>query len=347
MKDSPKILIIKLSSLGDIIHTLPAFQSLRASFPEGRIDWLVECRLAFLLSAVPGIDHVIPIDTRALRHTLVSRQSWHRLLEPIRRLRSVRYDAAIDFQGLIKTAVIGFGSRARMRIGFAKTLVRERPAQWFYQRKVEKPVVPIHVARLNLLLAMAAGARQSELTACLRAGDADTRTMEGRLLQEQLSDFAIINPGGGWPTKKWQPARYGQLAVRIQNELQMKVVVVTGPGEESLYREIAAECGGRLPVHLDVPFLQLIPLLQRARVVISGDTGPLHLACALRIPVVAIMGPTAPTRNGPWTETDEVVVHYLPCSFCNGRSCPTGNECMDIGVEEVFRAVVRRLEKKH
>jgi lipopolysaccharide heptosyltransferase I len=347
MKDSPKILIIKLSSLGDIIHTLPAFQSLRATFPEGRIDWLVERRLAFLLSAVPGIDHVIPIDTRALRNNFTSRQSWYRLLEPIRSLRSLRYDAVIDFQGLFKTALISFSSGAKTRIGFSKALVRERPAHWFYQRKVEKPAAPVHVARLNLLLAKAAGACQSELTACLQAGDADTRTIASRLLQEQLSEFAVINPGGGWPTKKWQPARYGDLAARIQNELQMRVVVVTGPGEASIYQEIAAKCTGRLPVHLDVPFLQLIPLLQRARVVISGDTGPLHLACALGIPAVAIMGPTSPIRNGPWSETDRVVVHYLPCSFCNGRSCPTSNECMDIEVEEVFEAVVRRLEKEH
>jgi ADP-heptose:LPS heptosyltransferase len=94
-----------------------------------------------------------------------------------------------------------------------------------------------------------------------------------------------------------------------------------------------------------MPFLQLIPLFRRASLVISGDTGPMHLACALSTPVVAIMGPTAPVRNGPWSDRDEVVVHRLPCSFCNGRVCPTQNECMDISVEEVFAATVRRLEK--
>jgi heptosyltransferase I len=347
MRDSPKILVIRLSSLGDILHTLPAFQSLRSTFPGSRIDWLVERRLAFLLSAVPGIDHVIPIDTMSLRTDLMNRQSWQQLLEPVRALRHLRYDAAIDFQGLLKTAVISFSSGAKTRIGFSKTLVRERAAQWFYQRKIAAPAVPVHVARLNMLLAEAAGAREGGLTVCLRAGDEETRAIETRLRQEQLSKFAVINPGGGWPTKKWSPARYGHLAQRIQDELRMRVAVVTGPGEESIYQEISAKCSGPTPVHLNVPFLELIPLFQRARVIISGDTGPLHLACALNIPVVAIMGPTAPIRNGPWSEADEVVVHHLPCSFCNGRSCPTNNECMDIAVEEVFKAVVRRTEKEH
>ncbi len=346
MNESPKILIIRLSSLGDILHALPAFHSLRGAYPEARIDWLVEHRLAYLLGLVDGIDRVIPIDTRALRVNVLRGESWRRLYEPMRTLRKMHYDVAIDFQGLLKTAWISLLSGARTRIGFSKALVRERPAHWFYNRTVSAPSVPVHVARLNLFLAEAAGAHSSALTARLKARVEDTQAIEERLAQEQLSTFIVINPGGGWPTKKWPPARYGALAARIQRELQVPVVVVTGPGEESLYQEIAGQCPGRRPAHFAVPFLELIPLFQRARLVISGDTGPLHLACALGVPVVAIMGPTSPVRNGPWSENDRVVVHQLPCSFCNGRSCPTSNECMDIPLEEVFDAVVTRLEKE-
>ncbi len=346
MNETPKILIIRLSSLGDILHALPAFHSLRRAYPEARIDWLIERRLAYLLSVVDGINQVIPIDTQALRVNLLRVSSWCRLFEPMRTVRKMHYDVAIDFQGLLKTAWISLMSGARIRIGFSKALVRERPAHWFYNRTVPTPSVPVHVARLNLLLAKAAGAHSSALTARLRARGEDTQAIEGRLAQQQLSTFIVINPGGGWPTKKWQPARYGALAARIQSELQVPVAVVTGLGEESLYQEIAGQCPGLPPAHFAVPFLELIPLFQRAQLVISGDTGPLHLACALGVPVVAIMGPTSPVRNGPWSENDQVVVHQLPCSFCNGRSCPTRNECMDIRVEEVFDAVVSRLEKE-
>ena len=345
MKESRKILIVRLSSLGDIIHTLPAFRSLRERFPGARIDWLVERRLAFLPGAVAGIDQVIPIDTHALRARFTDRESWRRLYEPLRMVRGRRYDVVIDFQGLIKTALLTRLSGAVLRIGFSKELVREKPAHWFYHRTAKDPGTAMHVARLNLLLAQEAGATAGELSASLTVSDEDDRAIGSRLLREQLSGFVIINPGGGWPTKRWEPARYGALAAKIEKELGLRVVVTTGPGEEMLYQQIAAACAERLPAHFPVPFLQLIPLLTRARLLVGGDTGPLHLACALGTPVVGIMWPTSPVRNGPWSGQDEAVVHQLPCSFCNGRTCPTANECLDIPVEEVFAAVVRRLER--
>ncbi|MGA2263386.1 MAG: glycosyltransferase family 9 protein [Acidobacteriota bacterium] len=345
MKDIRKILIVRLSSLGDIIHTLPAFQSLRATFPKARIDWLVERRLAFLLSAAESIDEVLPIDTHSLRANFARRDSWLRLWEPLQAVRARRYDLAIDFQGLLKTAFLSLASGARTRIGFSKALVRERPADWFYHCRVNGPAVPVHVARLNLLLAQAAGAGSGELRAHLKAGSEAIHAMESQLHHVQVGEYVVINPGGGWSTKRWHPARYAALTARIQKELELGVIVVTGPGEEGIFKDIANKCAEHPPFHFQVPFLQLIPLLSRARLIISGDTGPLHLACALGTPAVAIMGPTSPVRNGPWSENDEAVFHHLPCSFCNGRSCPTKNECMDISVAEVFAAIARRLER--
>jgi lipopolysaccharide heptosyltransferase I len=345
MAHRQSILIIRLSSLGDIIHALPAFESLRSTFPQSRIDWIVEQRFAFLLGAVEGIDEILTIDTRSLRNHLGSRQEWRRFWAQIAAARARHYDVAIDFQGLLKTAVLAFLTGARERIGFSKELVRERPAYWFYHTTLYQPPVAGHVAQLNLLLAEKAGAKPGELRAHLRASDKDTREIERRLLQEQLSDYIVINPGGGWPTKLWKPAKYGLLAARIEKELGHGIIVTTGPGEETLYKQIAENCTSMRPAHYQVPFLQLIPLFKRARLLVAGDTGPLHLACAVGTPVVGILGPTSPIRNGPWNTNDEVVVRHLPCSFCNGRTCPTANECMDISVEEVFGAVVRRLER--
>lgn len=345
MKESSRILVIRLSSLGDIIHTLPAYYSLRASFPGARIDWLVERRLAFMLSVVEGIDNVLPIDTRALRAAPLQAQSRRLFLDPVRAMRRSRYDLAIDFQGLMKTALLGFASRAALRIGFPAGLARERPAHWFYTKTIAPPVAPLHVTRLNLLLTQAAGASEANAPVKIRALSADTATIESRLSREGLTQFFVLNPGGGWPTKRWPPSKYGTLADRIQSETGLRAVITTGPGEDSLHTEIARACPGRPPVLFDVPFLQLIPLYRRAKLVIAGDTGPLHLACALGVPTVGIMGPTSPERNGPWTGRDEVVVHRLACSFCNGRTCPTQNECMDIAVEEVFAAAVRCLAR--
>jgi heptosyltransferase-1 len=111
-----------------------------------------------------------------------------------------------------------------------------------------------------------------------------------------------------------------------------------------LYETMAAHCSGVRPRHFAVTFLQLIPLYSRARLLVGGDTGPFHLACALGTPVVGIFGPTSPIRNGPWRESDEALARTLDCSSCHGRTCPTANECMEITVEEVFSAVVRRLK---
>jgi len=343
MSDPAKILIIRLSSLGDIVHALPAFQSLRRSFPEARLDWLVERRLAFFLEAVPGIDRIVPIDTHALRRQIARPEAWRLLVRPLREVRAVRYDLAIDFQGLIKTALLCRLSAARVRVGFSRELVRERPAHWGYQRTLGRPEAPAHIVRLNLLLAGVAGATAPGLPIALKAADADGAAVDDRLRRAKTSAFVVLNPGGGWPNKRWPPERYGALADLIRTRLGLEVVVTTGPGEESLYVGIAGACPKIPPLHMPVPFMQLIPLFQRARLVVGGDTGPVHLACALGIPVVAILGPTSPARNGPWSAADEVVVRCLPCSFCHRRACPTATECMDIPVEEVFAGVAKRL----
>ncbi len=339
------ILIIRLSSLGDILHTLPAYQSLRDSYPRARIDWLVEKRMAHLLSVIDGIDNVVELDTSALRSTPVSPGAWQGAWNTVRQLRSVRHDISLDFQGLIKTGFLSLLSGARTRLGFSRALVREWPAHWFYHRPLPKPKHPVHMVALNQLLASEAGAAQANRPVQISSRAEDEAAIETLLSGAGLHDYVVLNPGGGWPTKRWPPARYGELAARISGELDLPVVVTTGPGEDPLFDEIARHCPHSKPHDFRVSFLRLIPLIRRARLFVGGDTGPFHLACALGTPVVGILGPTDPARNGPWSTMDESVVRVLPCSFCNGRTCPTRIECMDIGVEQVFRAVARRLTR--
>jgi heptosyltransferase I len=345
MNASQKILIIRLSSLGDILHTFPAFTSLRTAFPDAQIDWLIERRMEFLLSAVQGINDILSINTRYIKHNPLSYAAWRDARQVIAAIRMQHYDISLDFQGLLKTGFLSLFSDAKIRFGFSKRLVREYPAHWFYHRKLDSANNRMHVVELNLLLAQMAGGIPSPPLTELRARQEDVQSIDALLSTERLSTFVVINPGGGWPTKMWEPLRYGLLAARIQKEMHLPVVVTTGPGEESLFAAIAQACGSPPPRHFQLSFLQLIPLLRRARLLIGGDTGPFHLACALGTPVVGIFGPTSPVRNGPWNRADESVVHLLPCSFCNGRTCPTQIECMDIQIDEVFQSVVKRLDR--
>jgi lipopolysaccharide heptosyltransferase I len=344
MSPPAKILIIRLSSLGDILHALPAFQSLRESFPAARIDWLVDRKAAFLPSSVAGVDNVFVIDTKSLRNGRL--KPWREAAKLLGTLRGVGYDISLDFQGLLKTAVLSVLCGARERLGFDRGLVRERPSHWFYTRRLDYRGPTAHVVTLNQMLAEAAGAAKSQARVRFAPEDTIACRIKEMLRIQQLSDFVVINPGGGWITKRWSPSRYGALAARIQNELGLPVVVTIGPGEEGLYEEIALNAPGPVPRRFQVSFMELIPLLRRARLLVGGDTGPFHLACALGTPVVGILGPTAPARNGPWSASDESVFRVLPCSFCNGRTCPTNNECMDLEVEQVFDSVVRRLAQK-
>jgi heptosyltransferase-1 len=337
MSASPGILIIRLSSLGDILHALPAFADLRASFPSSKIDWLVSEKHKSLLSAVRGIDAIRTLGTKEY--------GGFPLRSLLRDLRSQHYDFAIDFQGLLKTAVLSFLSGAHTRLGFSRGLVREYPAHWFYNRTQPKPQGQFHVLQLNRMLAGLTGAVPVSAPLEFYVPENDSRLVESMLRKEQLTDYVVINPGGGWSTKRWSLQKYGDLTKRIAVELGLPVVLTTGPGEETYYQAIADHCGGVQPRHFPVSFLQLIPLYQNAHLIVGGDTGPFHLACALGAPVVGIFGPTSPVRNGPWRSEDEVVARTLPCSFCYGRSCATENECMDISVDEVFAAVVRRLAK--
>ena len=341
MTDPLKILVIRLSSPGDILHALPAFAGLRAAFPDAKIDWLVGKSAGFLLSAVRGINTVHTFDKTTVFQSTLRSPLW----SLIRRLRAEQYDFSIDFQGLLKTAFLGYMSGASTRIGFPKNLVREPPAHWFYNRMPCKPEKTVHVIEMNRLLAGCIGTEIVKAELDLFVDDKDTGYIESLIEKRGLNNFVVLNPGGGWSSKTWKPEYFGQLAGKIQRELNHQVVVTTGPGEESLYEAISAQCSPPLPIHLQISFLQLIPLLRMARLLVGGDTGPFHLACALNTAVVGIYGPTCPVRNGPWGRNDEVVVRTLPCSLCYKRDCPADNACMDIGVDEVFAAVTRRLEK--
>jgi heptosyltransferase-1 len=285
--DGHSFLVVRLGSLGDLVHALPAVAALRLSFPDARIDWVVDRKWSPLLALVAGVDQVIPLTRSVPGHFAC-----------IRRLRSARYASAIDFQGLYKSAVLARLSAAARRIGFDGKVAREQGAAWFYTDRV----IPDgrHVAEMNLSLALRAGAQPpSEMRFPIRVPQNETCQVRERLSREGIVDYIVVNPGGGWRSKCWPAERYGELCAEMWNRHGLRAVVNAGPGEEELADGVVRAAGLAKPFVVQPALPELVAILTQARLVVAADTGPLHLAAALGTHVVGLFGPTDPARNGP------------------------------------------------
>jgi len=288
MSDATKrFLIVRLSSLGDLVHTIPAVAALRLSFPAARIDWVVDGRWAGLIELMSGIDHIIEL-----------RRSLQGQLSCIRDLRAAHYDCAIDLQGRYRSAVLAWLSGARDRIGRDREATREPGAALFYTDRV----IPTgrHIVDMNLELVQRAGATvPAEMQFPLRVPESQTRKVREKLAQEAIGAYVVASPGGGWKSKRWPPERYGALCAELWRLHGLRAIVNIGPGEEDIARVLLEAAGPAKPLVLCPSFAELAALLLDARLVIAADTGPLHLAAALGTRVVALFGATDPARNGP------------------------------------------------
>jgi lipopolysaccharide heptosyltransferase I len=275
------ILVVRLGAMGDIIQTLPAVASLKHSFPGSHLTWLVESKWAPLLEGNPFVDRV----------AVLRRGGPSQVLGSCRDLRSARYDFAVDFQGLIKSALLASVARPDRIFGFHRSQVRERPAALFYSTQI--PSASAHKVEQNLDLAAAAGAINLLRTFALPAG-----TPEGDLPD---GDFVLASPLAGWRAKQWPLEFYRTLAARLRSELGIPLVL-NGPPEAM---EVLAKVPQALPMSSGIA--GLIYATRRATAVVGVDSGPLHLAAGLGKPGVAIFGPTDPARNGPYRETFTVL----------------------------------------
>jgi heptosyltransferase I len=279
-------LVVRLGSLGDIVHTLPAVAALRETFPGARIDWVVEQKWSPLLALVTCIDGVISLERTASGY-----------LSCIRRLRRARYSCAVDFHGLYKSALLAWGSGAARRIGRDRDSAREPGAARFYTDRVHPSGQ--HVAEMNLSLAARAGAAQpAEMCFPLRVPQEAVRQVREMLLRD-IGEFIVVSPGGGWKSKCWPADRYGALCAEVWRKHGVGAVINAGPGEEHLAHDLMDAAAPAKPLTLSLPLGPLAALLAQAKVVVAADTGPLHLAAALGTRTVALFGPTDPARNGP------------------------------------------------
>lgn len=345
-----KILIVRLGALGDVIHAVPAQQQLRQRFPDAAIHWLTEPPYREILQAVPGIERVWLADTKGWRarpHRLGE------LLRLVRGLRRQRFELAFDFQGLLKSAGLVRLARPGEFYGFQAERFKERAASWLYSRAIDGEAdLGCHIVNTNLRLVSLLGAANGGSPLIpLNIPERLERIVDERLSQAGLDPQSeghrpvLINPGAGWTTKLWPARNYARLGAEIEQRLGIPVVYTYGPGEEGLIEQVRQTLQPDNVRAFPTSILELAALCRRSRLMVAGDTGPLHLAAALGVPVVAVMGPTTASRNGPFDVRDEVVQRRLPCSDCYKRKC-NAFICMNITVPEVLRAVVRRMRGK-
>ena len=330
-----KFLIVRLGSLGDIIHAVPAAAALRRAFPQAEIDWVVDARHAELLELVPSIN----------RRVVVNTSSFGSLSSVIGDLRRAKYDAALDLQGLLKSAVLARLSGASRIIGFPAELLRERAARFFYTETAGHATP--HVIDKNLSLLNVLGVRMPGVEFPLEDRHPEAAVeARFRLSIPAGARFALLNPGAAWPNKRWPPVYFAEVSRELAKRHHLRSLVLWGPGEEQIAHAVAAASDNTAAVSPPTRIADLISLSKAASLMVSGDTGPMHIAAACGTPLVGIFGPTDPQRNGPWAEDDLTVSRYRACACHYQRQCRISGWCLlDISPREVMELIDRRLAR--
>ena len=328
-----RILIVRLGALGDIVHAVPAAAALRRAFPQATIDWIVDVRQREILELVPVVDHRIPVNT----------SSPGLLLSALRHLRRERYDVALDLQGLLKSAVLARLSGARRVVGFPAELLRERAARFLYTETAGD--ASPHVIDKNLSMLKVLGIRMPEVEFPLEdRNPAIANEARGRLGIAGSMRFVILNPGAAWPNKRWPAVYFAEVARGLAQRQGLRSLVIWGPGEEHLAESVVTASDGAAALSPKTTLADLVSLIKSADLMISGDTGPMHIAAASGTPLVGIFGPTDPDRNGPWAEDDAVVSRFRVCGCHYQRACRMSSWCLlDITPREVLELADRRL----
>lgn len=349
-----RILIVKPSSLGDIIHALPVLHGLRRRFPDAAIDWLVATAFAPLIDAHPDLDHVVLFDRERFSRLGRSLAPTLEFIDFLRDFRARAYDLAIDLQGLFRSGFLALATGAPVRLGFAAA----RECAWlFYTHRIRDPAPrpsgtesrtpppDLHAVDRNGLVGRLLGFDSTPMRFDLAVTDAE-RAAAARILTAAGMDpdrpFIALWPGARWETKRWPPEKFAAVVDRLAASVQHPAALMGDPTERSLCEAVArraaagpAVLAGRSSIR------QAVALLERAALVVTHDSAPMHIAAALDRPLVAILGPTNPRRTGPYGRPDAVVQSDIPCAPCYLKrlaDCPHEHRCMaDLDVADVVR----------
>jgi lipopolysaccharide heptosyltransferase I len=290
--DAPRILIVRLSAIGDVIHGLPVLNALRRRFPLAHLGWVVEGRAADLLQGHPALNRLIVVPRKWLKSPPAV---WNLRRE----LRAERFEVTIDLQGLTKSAIAARLSGAARRIGFDGPEGREL-SRWLHNERVAATAA--HVIDKNLELLRPLGISAPHVEFNLPETPAQATTARHLIASLRLtSGYAIINPGAGWPSKLWPPDHYAAVARHLERTCGLPTLVVWGGAEEHAWaQEIVAAAPGAAQLAPQTSLTELAAIARRARLFIGSDTGPLHLAAAVGTPCVGLFGPMPRERNGPY-----------------------------------------------
>jgi heptosyltransferase-1 len=326
----PRLLVVRLSSLGDIVHTFPAVAGLRETFPAAQIVWLTHPRWELLVRSSGLASETWATETRSLSS----------IRAVVRRIRAAEFMAAIDYQGLWKSAGLPFAAGVQRRIGFSSATIREYGVPILYTDRVH--CTTAHIADQNGELSVRAGARCGVASFALQIPEDAEASVQAYLRVQALERYIVLSPGGGWRSKCWPAERFGALCQKLHRTLGLRSVVNYGPGEDDLAQALSAAAGDARPLLYNGELGELMALLKKSSCIVGGDTGPLHLAVALGTPAVALFGPTDPARNGPY-RSDDIALRATGARRDHSRRRVTDPAMLAIDVDAVFEAVCRRI----
>jgi lipopolysaccharide heptosyltransferase I len=327
----PRFLVVRLGSLGDIVHTFPAVAGLRESFPSAEIIWLTHPRWKALVESSEVATEIWETETR----------SYASVRETLARIREKHFTAAIDYQGLWKSAALPFLGRVPRRIGFSSHSIREFGVPLLYTDRVRS--TQTHIADQNGELSLRAGGRNRVGPVTLSVASLQEAFVVQLLRGFSIDRYVVLSPAGGWRSKCWPPERYGALCQQIHANLGLRCVLNQGPGDEACIAAVKSASGEAEPIAYNGSLDQLMALLRNALCIVGGDTGPLHLAVALGTPAVALFGPTDPARNGPYRSANalgkDIVLRSPHAKTTYKRSDEPDPSLLELDVATVFDAV--------
>lgn len=341
------ILIVKLSAIGDVIHTLPALNAVRKKYPDAHITWLVEEATYSVIKGHKALDKIIVSRRKTWLKGFAGRFCLKNIREAcsfIKELRDTRYDLILDFQALLKSGVLIGLARGRRKIGFDKGMDHQEHSYIFLNERIKPVDMEVHALTRGMMLLESIGIHSREAVFNVPISDRDRDAADDLLMQHGIKApkaLVAINPMAKWETKLWDNLKFSSLAERLIKQANADVIFTGGMEDHEAIEYIisnmktrAANLAGKTDLKT------LAALYEKTSIVVSTDTGPMHLAAAIGTPVVALFGPTAPWRTGPFGPGHTIIKADLECSPCFKRQCDTINCMKQITVDEVLDAVM-------
>ena len=338
-----KILIVKLSAIGDVIHTLPALNAIRKKYPDARITWLVEEAAADLVVGHRALDRVIVSKRKRWLKNPHRAETLPDICKFLRELRDTRYDLILDFQGLLKSGILIALAKGGRKIGFDKGMEHHEHSYIFLNERVPPVDMEVHALTRGMMLLESIGIQSREVVFNLPVSDQDRNIANDLLMQHGIKTLELlvaINPMAKWETKLWDNLKFSNLADRLIEQANADVIFTGSQEDSEAIEDIISKMkseAANLSGKTDLKTLAV--LYEKASIVVSTDTGPMHLAAAIGTPVVALFGPTAPWRTGPFGASHKITRANLECSPCFKRQCNTIDCMKQISVEQVMDAV--------